>query len=143
MISSMSICNDVNIRMKEGETPLNSRLRSHRRQNFFAQVVDLLIPVGVAEAEIVHDVIQTVLLVFLGIFYNIFGFAGQEKTADVLVSLEFTKIDPGLFAGVVTFLDQAWGVDLAQCGIEVLVDADDRNRADGAHRSPLRLVLIT
>ena len=102
-----------------------------------------MIPVGVAEAEIVHDVIQTVLLVFLGIFYNIFGFAGQEKTADVLVSLEFTKIDPGLFAGVVTFLDQAWGVDLAQCGIEVLVDADDRNRADGAHRSPLRLVLIT
>jgi hypothetical protein len=52
------------------------RLRSYCRQNFLTQEVDLLVPIGVAKTQVINDMVETVLFVFLGVLDNVFGLAG-------------------------------------------------------------------
>ena len=67
-------------------TTHESRARLHcsyRRQNFLTQQVDLLIPVGVAEAQIEDDVVEAGFFVAFGIAGDIRRSSRHEQPFDI------------------------------------------------------------
>src|SRR3990172_22158 len=76
------------------------RLRSQRREDFFAQESDLLVPIGVAESEIVNDMIRPGPLVGECSADNVLWRSGENETFDVVERRESTGrgLDPsGIF----------------------------------------------